>query len=77
MLLSQRKMTINLISAQLSKSINLIQSWKFLSLKKKKKKKKNKKIKKIKKKKKKIKKKKKKKKKNREKWIRLSKIKKN
>ena len=40
MLLSQRKMTINLISAQLSKSINLIQSWKFLSLKKKKKKKK-------------------------------------
>ena len=40
MLSSQKKMTINLISAQLSKSINLIQSCKFLSLKKKKKKKK-------------------------------------
>ena len=38
MLSSQKKMTINLISAQLSKSINSIQSCKFLSLKKKKKK---------------------------------------
>ena len=28
MLSSQKKMTINLISVQLSKSINLIQSWK-------------------------------------------------
>ena len=47
MLSSQKKMTINLISAQLSKSINLIQSWKFLSLKKKKKKKKPRKMNKI------------------------------
>ena len=34
MLSPQKKMTINLISARLSESINLIQSWKFHSLKK-------------------------------------------
>ena len=39
MLSPQKKMTINLISARLSKSIYLIQSWKFHSFKKKRKKK--------------------------------------
>ena len=39
MLSPQKKMTINLISTRLSKSINLIQSWKFHSFKKKRKKK--------------------------------------
>ena len=47
MLSPQKKMTINLISARLSKSIHLIQSWKFHSLKKKKRKKKTRKMNKI------------------------------